>query len=334
MNLGIALLCLSTVWAHDTGPARVEVQLDQGRYRIDVELHVPEWGARDRRVWEQELARLPEQLEVAIDGRALGDPALEVVKSANGWASWTVGRYQGELPTGAEALQFRAAHATGPWLLVVSGDDPAARLFGGGEVVDVPLEGLAPERLPTTLRRYGWHGFVHIVPYGLDHVLFVLGLFLLADRVRPLLLQVSAFTVAHTLTLGAALLGWVAVPASVVEPLIALSIAAIGVENVWVGRMTTWRPAVVFGFGLLHGLGFAGLLADRGLPPGQELAALFAFDLGVELGQIAVLALAYLVLGRWWRAPWYRRRVVVPGSVLIALVGLYWTAERLLTAWG
>lgn len=167
-------------------------------------------------------------------------------------------------------------------------------------------------------------GFEHIVPLGADHVLFVAGLFLSAAAFRPLVWQVSAFTVAHALTLGV-----VHVAPAVVEPLIALSIVAIAIENL-LAREFHWRRTVIaFAFGLLHGLGFAGALQSLGLPDEDLVAALVAFNLGVEAGQLTVIAVLMAALGWCRRAPWYRARVVVPASVAIAIVGAYWAAQRL-----
>ncbi len=173
-------------------------------------------------------------------------------------------------------------------------------------------------------------GFRHILPLGIDHILFVLGLFLLNTAWRPLLAQVTAFTAAHTLTLGLSTYGVVGLPSSVVEPLIALSIAWIAFENVVTDELKWWRPLVVFGFGLLHGLGFAGVLVELGLPRNEYLAALLSFNAGVELGQLTVIALAFVALGAFRNRDWYRNRVTVPLSIVIGLVGLYWTFERLL----
>jgi len=117
----------------------------------------------------------------------------------------------------------------------------------------------------------------------------------------------------------------------VVEPLIALSIAYVAVESVLVGVLKPWRAVVVFGFGLLHGMGFAGALAELRLPRTERLTALFTFNLGVEAGQLTVIALAYLALGIWLKGrPWYRGRIVVPASTAIAVTGAYWTLARLL----
>lgn len=142
-------------------------------------------------------------------------------------------------------------------------------------------------------------GFDHIVPKGLDHILFVLGLFFLAAKFRPLLLQVSLFTLAHTLTLALAALGYVSIPGSIVEPLIAASIVFIAVENIWARGISRWRPYVIFGFGLLHGLGFASVLGEFGLPDETFTAALIGFNVGVEVGQLFVISLMFLII---WQA--------------------------------
>ncbi|TDI43361.1 MAG: HupE/UreJ family protein [Acidobacteria bacterium] len=177
--------------------------------------------------------------------------------------------------------------------------------------------------------RYLRLGFTHILPLGLDHILFVLGLYLLTTRLRVLLVQVTAFTLAHSVTLALSLYGWLSLPSSMVEPLIALSIAYVAIENIMTSRLTPWRPAVVFGFGLLHGLGFAGILRDLGLPRADYATALVGFNVGVELGQVSVLALAFALSG-WFRArSWYRVRLAIPASTVIAMVALYWTVERI-----
>ena len=171
-------------------------------------------------------------------------------------------------------------------------------------------------------------GFEHILPGGLDHILFVLALFLASTRLKPLLIQVSVFTLAHTITLGLAATGWITAPAAVVEPLIAASIAFVAFENLVAKDMTPWRPLLVFGFGLFHGLGFASALLDLGMPDDQFLTALVGFNIGVELGQLTVILAAWVLLHRWFARPWYRRWVVLPASFLIALAGSWWAIQR------
>jgi len=171
-------------------------------------------------------------------------------------------------------------------------------------------------------------GFRHILPLGIDHILFVLGLFLLNTSWRPLLVQITAFTAAHTLALALSTYGIVSLSPSIVEPLIALSIAWIALENVVTDELKPWRPAVVFGFGLLHGLGFAGVLAQLGLPPNEYLTALLSFNAGVELGQLTVIALAFVLLGAFRSRRWYRSRITVPLSASIGVIGLYWAFQH------
>ncbi len=172
-------------------------------------------------------------------------------------------------------------------------------------------------------------GFTHILPEGTDHILFVLGLFFFSTLLRPLLLQVTAFTIAHSITLGLSLLGVFSLPSRIVEPLIALSIIVVAVENIFFRKMRPSRFLVVFGFGLVHGLGFAGVLKGLGLPEGQFLKVLVSFNLGVEGGQLAVIAIAAILTGWMWKKPWYFKRVVVPVSSLIAAVGLFWFIQRI-----
>ena len=156
----------------------------------------------------------------------------------------------------------------------------------------------------------------------------MLGLFLYSARWKPLLGQVTGFTLAHSLTLGLALYGLVSLPARWVEILIAASIVYVAFENLLGRESGRWRFAVVFGFGLLHGLGFAGALMDLELTRGEFLPALFGFNVGVEVGQLAVLALAWLAVGWMRHRSGYRRYVVVPGSLLVGLTGVYWVFER------
>jgi hydrogenase/urease accessory protein HupE len=174
-------------------------------------------------------------------------------------------------------------------------------------------------------------GFEHIVPKGLDHILFILGIFLLSSQLRPLLWQVSLFTLAHTMTLGLSMNGIIHLPAQIVEPLIALSIVYVGIENILTKSLSNSRLVLIFLFGLLHGLGFAGVLSDFGMPNYAFATALISFNIGVELAQIAIILLAFFSLTYWFREKaWYRQYLIIPSSLLIAAIALYWTAERLL----
>ncbi len=153
------------------------------------------------------------------------------------------------------------------------GGEPAVAWLEGAEL-SPPMAVVLP-RPPTlfeVVKTYVPLGFDHILPKGLDHILFVLGLFLLCARWKPLLWQVTSFTAAHTITLGLATFGVVSLPSSIVEPLIALSIVYVAIENVVHEKLGRFRVVVVFFFGLLHGLGFAGVLRELGLPKSQVVA--------------------------------------------------------------
>jgi len=245
----------------------------------------------------------------------------------------TIARLTGRIPAAASEFTFGASRifnaihvtildqstATGVKHVVgIGADSPPFRLGEPAQVMS---------RIAVAAQ-YLVLGFEHILPRGLDHILFVLGLFLLSPRMRPLLWQVTAFTIAHSVTLALAMYEVVSLPARFVESMIALSIAYVAIENVLTGELKPWRPVVVFCFGLLHGLGFAGVLRGLGLPRNEFVTALVTFNVGVELGQLSVILAAFVTVGLLRRHPRYRRFAVVPASVTIALVGLYWAASR------
>ena len=201
--------------------------------------------------------------------------------------------------------------------------DQASALFSLQEV-------FAKRSVTEVIGSYIVVGFEHIIPKGADHLLFILGIFLLSVKLKPLLWQVTMFTLAHTITLGLSMNGIINLSANIVEPLIALSIAYIGVENIFHKSLHKSRLVLVFAFGLLHGLGFAGVLADFGMPDDDFATALISFNVGVELAQLTVIAAAFALVGFWFRdKPWYRKIIIIPGSVIIAITGLLWTIQRI-----
>ena len=190
-------------------------------------------------------------------------------------------------------------------------------------------------KTPSTMEQllaYGILGFEHIIPKGLDHILFIIALCLWQLRVKELVVQASIFTVAHTTTLGLAIMGLVTIPGVFVEPLIALSIAWLAWSNIRNSSTQKHRGGVIFGFGLLHGLGFAGVLSELGLPEESFILSLLGFNLGVEVGQVAIILGIALLLGPLQNRRWYRKVVTVPFNAMLALVGLYWTLERVYSA--
>ncbi|MEL6734464.1 MAG: HupE/UreJ family protein [Pseudomonadota bacterium] len=238
---------------------------------------------------------------------------------------------EGTIPSGSSTFVWAYPAVNGSSALRIErpGQEWQARFFNAGTVSE-PLDiGVAVAR--SNLESF-WDylvvGFTHILPKGLDHILFVLGLFFLSTKLTPLLWQVTAFTVAHSITLALGLYGIVNISPTIVEPLIALSIVYVAVENILVGRLTPWRPLLVFAFGLLHGLGFAGILTEVGLPPEQYVLGLIAFNVGVELGQLTVIAAAFVMVGWFAHATWYRQRIAIPASLVIGAFGLGWLLER------
>ncbi|WP_411826839.1 HupE/UreJ family protein [Luteolibacter sp. AS25] len=171
-------------------------------------------------------------------------------------------------------------------------------------------------------------GYRHVIPLGLDHLLFIIGLFLLAPRWKPLMGQSLLFTFAHSITLALAIFGVISLPSKLIEILIAASIAWIGIENLLVRELKPKRLIIVFAFGLLHGMGFASVLGDKldGISGAQIALPLVGFNVGVELAQITVLICSFLVL---WPLRRWTKKVQIVGSVFVALAGLFWMFERI-----
>ena len=173
-------------------------------------------------------------------------------------------------------------------------------------------------------------GYKHILPLGLDHILFVLSLFLLSPKLKPVLWQATAFTVAHSVTLGLATYHVITPSPRIVEPIIALSIMYVALENILSPRLKPSRIGIVFLFGLVHGMGFANSLGELGLPQNAYLSSLLMFNVGVELGQITVILAAFFLFGMWFgQKPYYRKAIVIPLSVAITVIAAYWTIQRL-----
>ncbi|MFK7915876.1 MAG: HupE/UreJ family protein [Pseudomonadales bacterium] len=233
-----------------------------------------------------------------------------------------------------------------PWPTLLRVDSPArslpiSRLLTASQRTSNPIN------LASDNTEYGWSeqlgdmaldtlpaltwiavGFQHIVPRGLDHILFILGLFFMAAGTRPLLWQVTGFTIAHSVTLAMASYGLIQIPAAIVEPLIAASIIYIAVDNLYARSVGRIRFIMVCVFGLLHGLGFASVLNDLQLPEADFMKALLAFNIGVETGQLAILAAAFAVVGWCRRREWYITAIAQPATLAIAGVGLYWLLHR------
>ena len=356
--MALYLFCVSTARAHHVEMTRVDMLFRaDGTYQIDVgydanllvidaagPVLTDEEKVRLVALPTAELSAILDELRATFDRRITLRFDDEIHEAAIDFRAddprgRTI-RLTGSVPVGAQHLVFWASRVFGTVPLTVryEGHEMESRevleVAARSAPIAVRLEGAAaaaasPARSAAQAAlRYAQLGFEHIIPKGLDHILFVVGLYLLSTRLSALLWQVTAFTIAHTLTLALSMYGVVSLSPRIVEPLIALSIAYVAVENIFTTKLKPWRPAVVFVFGLLHGLGFAGVLTELGLPRGQFVTALAAFNVGVELGQLAVITSAFLVTGWFRHRSWYRAGLVVPASLLIAVVALYWTVQR------
>ena len=174
-------------------------------------------------------------------------------------------------------------------------------------------------------------GIEHIIPKGLDHILFIIGLFFFSVSLRPLLIQVTMFTVAHSITLIFVTVSFITINSFIVEPIIALSIAYVGIENIFKKYVKEYlRYIIIFLFGLLHGLGFALVLNDIGYQSSKLIVNLISFNLGIEAAQIFIILLLYLLIGfTFSNKKYYRYVFQIPVSLLIALVGIYWFFNRI-----
>ena len=359
-----SIIHLAPANAHELRPSIVTLQYPAiGTYELqmttNLEAIIAEIGAGHEEttqspnadLYDQLVALSPAELEAAFEAdraeiltnlmlrfdsnlTAVENVTLEIpetVDPRDGRVSTIILR--GSVAEDASFATWQLAPAYGDSVFRVRGADGevgyAAFLENGEQSEIVALAGLTPRSFSDVLIEFVSVGFAHIIPMGLDHIVFVIGLFLLSQRLRPLLIQVTAFTLAHSITLALAMTGTVSAPGSIVEPLIAASIVFVAVENVMSDKLSRLRPIIVFLFGLLHGLGFAGALTEFGLAKGDFWPGLIGFNIGVELGQLAVIAICFALFGYWFRdKPWYRSRITIPASIAIATLGTFWFVER------
>ena len=360
--ISVFLLAHAPLCGHDFAVTEVLIILKTDRtYQVDLKMNVDALvlGAEhdaDPAETRAALEKLPaEDLEQSLD-LAGQTTAVRARVRFDGEGQWPEVTFPGRGTSPATRLMGNTVRLTGPvpqgavevtfellrvldtvHLRIVDRTTGAemSYLLGIGE--ESPPFRIGEPTPPLSRLEVGKHyvvlGFEHILPKGLDHILFVLGLFLLSTKLGPLLWQITAFTVAHTASLALSMYGIVALPSRLVESLIALSIAYVGIENLTTKELKPWRPALVFGFGLLHGMGFAEVLRALGLPGGEFATALVGFNVGVELGQLAIVLIAFVTVGWFRERESYRKVVVIPASLAIAMVGGYWALTRAL-GWG
>ncbi|HEX6642695.1 MAG TPA: HupE/UreJ family protein [Thermoanaerobaculia bacterium] len=331
--LALAIALCAPLFAHELGMVQVDATFQKdGTYVVDLIVD------REHMTPGVTINDIANAATLSFDGKRVASQPPEITNALNGKPNLTRLRLRGRTPIGVSRFTFADEAIEGYFILGLRNEGQPAKVTQWVESFRTsdpfPLDrAVVPKRRAEIIRLYLLLGYTHILPRGLDHVLFVLGIFLLAVRLRPVLWQVTAFTLAHTITLALTVYGIVSLPPRIVEPLIALSIVYVAIENVFTDRLHAWRPLVVFCFGLLHGMGFAGVLNEIGLPRSEFVPALLSFNAGVELGQLTVIFTAFLLLGLpFRRKPWYRQRIVIPGSLLIAAVGLYWFVQRALFA--
>ena len=358
----VALFFALPLTAHEIRPAVADLFLENGTFRLEIRLNleavIAEIGTEAADTQDSPNAAKYDEL------RALGSAALEAAFDRNAFAQNMVVQLDGgagrasvtsvSIPPVGDLELLRDSHITVTgalgsaqtlqlgWdasygeiiiRLIDEQNDFNAYLTAGARTDPISTEGATVLSFGQNLLNYIFVGFDHIVPKGLDHILFVVGLFLLSTRLKPLMWQITTFTLAHSVTLALGILGWVSVDPAIVEPLIAVSIVYVCIENIFMSHLSRWRPVLIFAFGLLHGLGFAGALTEFGLSQNNLASGLIGFNLGVELGQLTVIFVCFLLVGFWFSGKaWYRRVVTIPASTVIALIGAYWVVERTLLA--
>ena len=353
-----ALIMALPVAAHEIRPAIADLFLEDGSFRLEIKLNIEaimaEVGSEasdtadspNAEKYDEYRAMGPDALgavfdqtafaakfKVLLDGE-VGSPQvtavtipeigdLELVRDSHIIVTGALGA--------ANELQLGWDAAYGEIIirLMDERNDYNAYLTNGDITDPISTEGATVISFWTNLVNYTVVGYYHILPLGLDHILFIIGLFLLSARMKPLIWQVTTFTLAHSITLALGVLGILLIPGSIVEPLIAASIVYVALENIFLAQMSRWRLLLVFVFGLLHGQGFAGALTEFGLSTNNIASGLIGFNLGVELGQLSVILICFAFVGFWFaQKSWYRGVVVIPVSTVIALIGAYWVLER------
>ena len=327
--LALALLLLSVcAWAHDPQLSGIGVAIRGQSATIGVQAHL------DKLEVTNVGADIERRLSLQVNGKTFVPSSPEVfVDRGQGVAYW---RAACSGPIHSFAITKR-----------LFPEDPGART-----IVSVTCDGRAVQETiidqghPSmsygesaetgawdVIGQFWQLGVMHIFT-GPDHILFILGLILLGGGLRPVLKTVTAFTVAHSITLSVAATGLWTPASRYVEPLIALSIIAVAIENLRTCKQgRDWRPLIAFGFGLIHGFGFAGGLTEAGLPHAALGWALASFNVGVETAQAAIVlvvtpCLAILAA----RKPVVSYRLIWSGSMAIAVAGAFWFVERVFSA--
>ncbi|MFN0087391.1 MAG: HupE/UreJ family protein [Blastocatellia bacterium] len=301
-----------------------ELGLEQGEALLD-----PATAETKR---EALLGLLRARLSVAADGRALAPELLRLEPLPDQQAIAMHLRFSDGVSFGVLSVQcalfpYDPEHQT--FLNIYEGDALAHQEILTRDRTGFDYYSGTRQGAIAVVRKFVPGGIHHIFT-GPDHILFILGLLLLGGTLARLLMIVTAFTVAHSITLSLAALGVFDIPAGIVEPAIALSIVYVGIDNLMVGRNgRDVRALIAFFFGLIHGFGFAGVLREFGLPRQALGWSLFSFNFGVEIGQIVIVVIvAGLLAALRRRSPALSGRIVTLGSIVVILAGSWWFVQR------
>lgn len=344
----LALVCAAAALAHDPGLSAAVLKLNGDRVeahltyaRADIELIVPMDADRDGLVSATEFARVKSQLEslaaeaitVIVNGQSVSVAVSGVeLDDSNGvHFLFSFAKPEGEPFVLQSNLIERLPRGHRQYVELVGGEKLiGSKMLMAGAISYQPTAAALTEAAKASQSFWEFFklGLEHIA-FGFDHLAFLFALLLAGSKLREAVKIITSFTVAHSITLALATFDVVNLPSWIVEPMIAVSIVYVGLENIF-RRDTANRWMLTFGFGLIHGFGFASVLRELGIAAqgSGAIIPLFSFNLGVELGQIALAALILPLIWKLREQPKFVTRYVTAFSILIALAGGYWLVER------
>jgi hydrogenase/urease accessory protein HupE len=276
------------------------------------------------------IALVAPRLTVSADGRPLaaswsGVEPVADRQSIRFHVRYALGAPAGTVTVAAVMFPYDPIHQT--FVNIYEGDALTQAILDRGRSQFEYFAGTR-QGAAAVIKRFVPSGIHHIL-IGPDHLLFLVGLLLLGGSIRQLAVVVTAFTIAHSITLSLAALNIVTPPARLIEPAIALSIVYVGADNLLIKDGRDMRAWIAFAFGFIHGFGFANVLREMDLPSRALGWSLFSFNIGVEIGQLAVVlvvASALAVLRA--RSAAFGRQVVVVGSIVVIAAGAFWFVQR------
>ncbi len=353
LALGAAPAPLVAPVVHDAEFTQAEVRFFRDRtFQIDV-MNPPDWlittlepladvqsetiltgEARDRRLAELE-GKYAEWIWLLFDGVRIEAFPEYLPEARKGPVENSLApplatmRMRGKMPEGAKEFSFAFGLLADPWPMTTYGRDGAGTITwieGPVESARLDIESLLPPPPWVVVATYLKLGYERILPNGADHILFAVGLFLVSASFLPLFAQVATFTIAHAIALALTLFGVITLRPTIVGPMIGLSIVYLASENMLKAKLERGRWGLVFALGLLFGMGVGSAFT---LPYSERSTALVGYNLGIAAAELTVIAVMFLLLGWFRKRVWYRRRVVLPISALVGVLGLYLTVTRL-----